>query len=105
MSEINIRGRATVRNDTGRLPDEGDIPVGEVALPPLEEEKRSFVRHRRRRAGHFLRQIGGTARLSEPSCFRHCVIPRKVSLLTLRQVLKLLLCNNFESVIRAESTR
>ena len=46
MSEINIRGRATVRNDTGRLPDEGDIPVGEVALPPLEEEeeKRSFVR-------------------------------------------------------------
>ena len=43
VSEINIRGRATVRNDTGRLPDEGDIPVGEIALPPLEEkEKRSF---------------------------------------------------------------
>ena len=31
-----------MRNDTGRLPDEGDIPVGEVALPPLEKEKRSF---------------------------------------------------------------
>ena len=38
-----------MRNDTGRLPDEGDIPVGEIALtlppsvPPLEEEeKRSF---------------------------------------------------------------